>query len=54
MSEARSAGTRSVLGATLIAGMLPLTVLAETTSGAFQGINGGDVAGITGWRCRRH
>ena len=48
MSEARSAGTRSVLGATLIAAMLPLTVLAETTSGALQGINGGDVAGVSG------
>ena len=48
MSDARSARMQCVLGATLIAGMLPLTALASTAGGTLQGINGGDVAGING------
>jgi hypothetical protein len=48
MSEARSAGVRCILGATLIAGLLPLSTFAGINGGDVAGINGGDVAGING------
>jgi hypothetical protein len=46
MGEARSAGVQCILGATLIAGLLPLAAVAGDMSGIAQGINAGDVTGI--------
>lgn len=48
MGEARSAGVQCILGATLIAGLLPLAAVAGDMSGIAQGINAGDVTGING------
>ena len=46
MSEARSAGMRCILGATLIACLVPLSAVANKADSVTKGINAGDVAGI--------
>ena len=48
MSEARSARMHCILGATLIAALLPLSAIAGINGGDVSGINGGDVYGING------